>query len=250
MKLAKSILKKFTPIFQNRSFFLQGQMDIHPNSRWVNRDLQQATGGFYPLNDDRPREIINLEAWDNTRRDMIVLLLRTLEDKAIVGEFAEVGVYKGVTAKLLHHYCRDRPLHLFDTFAGFTERSVIAEAANTEFVTKAKKFSDTSLEGVRDYIVPINENVHFHPGYFPDSLPEALKNKTYSFVHLDADLYEPILEGLTFFYPRMPKHGMMLVHDYNAWIGARKAVDDFFSDKPELVIPMPDKSGSALIVKI
>jgi O-methyltransferase len=69
-------------------------------------------------------------------------------------------------------------------------------------------------------------------------------------VHLDADLYEPILEGLKFFYPRMPKHGMILVHDYNAWIGARKAVDDFFSDKPELVIPMPDKSGSALIVKI
>jgi hypothetical protein len=27
------------------------------------------------------------------------------------------------------------------------------------------------------------------------------------------------------------------------------AVDEFFSDKPEMPVPMPDKSGSALIVK-
>ena len=32
-------------------------------------------------------------------------------------------------------------------------------------------------------------------------------------------------------------------------ISVGKAVDDFFSDKNELPIPMPDKSGSVLIVK-
>jgi len=48
MKLAKSILKKFTPFFQNSSFFLQGQMDINPKSRWNNAALRHETGGFYP----------------------------------------------------------------------------------------------------------------------------------------------------------------------------------------------------------
>jgi hypothetical protein len=43
--------------------------------------------------------------------------------------------------------------------------------------------------------------------------------------------------------------GYILVHDYNAWIGARKAVDEFFSTRKEIPIPMPDKSGSALIQK-
>jgi hypothetical protein len=43
--------------------------------------------------------------------------------------------------------------------------------------------------------------------------------------------------------------GIIIVHDYNAWIGARQAVDDFFFDKSEIPVPMPDKSGSVLIVK-
>lgn len=32
-------------------------------------------------------------------------------------------------------------------------------------------------------------------------------------------------------------------------VSDRRAVDEFFADKPELPIPMPDKSGSAVVVK-
>ena len=60
MKLAKSILKKFTPIFQNSSFFLQGQMDINPKSRWNNASLRSETGGFYPKGDEGKRQVKNL----------------------------------------------------------------------------------------------------------------------------------------------------------------------------------------------
>ena len=70
-----------------------------------------------------------------------------------------------------------------------------------------------------------------------------------AFVHIDPDLYEPTKEGLILFYPLLSQGGIMLIHDYNAWPGARKAVDEFFLDKNEYVIPMPDKSGSAIIVK-
>ena len=249
MKLAKSILKKFTPLLQNRSFFLQGQMDIHPQSRWNNVSLRNETGGFYPKGGASKRRICNLEPWDNTRRDMITLLLRTMLEKNIAGSLAELGVYKGSTAKLIHHYVPERQLHLFDTFEGFTSRSVSAEKGHTDFQTKGSKFSDTSITQVRNYISPQNDNVTFHQGYFPDSLTEDFPEQSFAFVHLDADLYEPTLEGLKYFYPRMSKHGILLVHDYNAWIGARKAVDDFFADKDELPVPMPDKSGSVLIVK-
>ena len=127
MKLAKSILKKFTPFFQNRSFFLQGQMDINPKSRWNNISLRRETGGFYPKGDESKRQIKDLEPWDNTRRDMIILMLRTLVEKNIAGAFAELGVYKGNTARLVHHYAPERQLHRFDTFEGFTDRSVSAE---------------------------------------------------------------------------------------------------------------------------
>jgi len=61
MKLAKSILKKFTPFFQNSSFFLQGQMDINPKSRWNNASLRSETGGFYPKGDEDKRQVKNQE---------------------------------------------------------------------------------------------------------------------------------------------------------------------------------------------
>src|SRR4051794_19554723 len=78
--------------FQEAPFYLQGQMDIHPKSRWHSREFTAAVGGFYPAEVDGKRRICNLEPWDNTRRDMLVLLLRTIVERDIPGEIAEIGV--------------------------------------------------------------------------------------------------------------------------------------------------------------
>jgi O-methyltransferase len=244
----KAALQQLCWVFKDASFFLQGQMDIHPKSRW-RTDFAQQTGGFFLKDDAVERRICDLDPHDNTRRDMLVLLMRTLVEKGIEGALAEVGVYKGLTAKLFHHYLPDRPLYLFDTFEGFTERSALAEQHNTGLKIESAYFSDTSLAAVKSYVAPVNDRVSFHQGYFPGTIPSGLEAVTFAFVHLDADLYEPIAAGLEFFYPRLAKHGMLVIHDYNAWPGARSAVDNFFRDKPELAIPMPDKSGSALVVK-
>jgi len=239
--------RKSCRIFQDKSFFLQGQMDIHPRGHWPT-PIVNITGGFFPGDDRKNRRICNLEAHDNTRRDMLVLLLRTVLERKVPGAFAELGVYKGLTARLIHHYAPERTLHLLDTFEGFTDRSAVTELRDLGHTTKL--FSDTSLEQVRRFIAATADTVHFHPGFFPESIPETLKSETFAFVHLDADLYEPTLNGLQFFYPRMPRWGILVVHDYNAWPGARRAVDEFFADKPELPVAMPDKSGSAVIVKM
>jgi hypothetical protein len=87
----------------------------------------RLTGGFFPGANHEGRRIYNLDAHDNTRRDMLVLLLRTLIDRKVPGAFAELGVYKGLTARLIHHYAPERTLHLFDTFEGFTKRSDLPE---------------------------------------------------------------------------------------------------------------------------
>jgi len=245
----KMMQQKMCSLFQNTSFFMQGQMDINQKSRWHNDDFRISTGGYYPKHDDKNRQICNLEPWDNTRRDMLILLLRTIAEKNIEGDIAELGVYKGSTAKLIHYYMPERKLHLFDTFEGFTDRGVVAEKENTDYSIFESHFADTSLEHVKAYISQKNSNVLYYKGYFPESVPQNLHQLKFAFVHLDADLYEPTLEGLKFFYPRMSTRGIIVVHDYNAWPGARKAVDDFFSDKNELPLPMPDKSGSVLIVK-
>jgi len=243
----KKAQQLFTSIFQNSAFFMQGQMDIHPESRWFNQKFVDKTGGFYPLANKQKRRIESLEAWDNTRRDMITLLLRTIHEREVDGEFAELGVYQGSTARLIHHYMPERKLHLFDTFKGFPEKSMLIDKEKANNLISKKLFTDTSIEHVTNRIAPQNDNISFHMGYFPDSIPKDFDTKKFAFVHLDADLYEPTLTGLEYFYSRMSAGGYILIHDYNSWIGARLAVDEFFASRKSKPIPMPDKSGSALI---
>ena len=240
--------KKISYLFRNKSFFLQGQMDINPLSIWYKPEFISLTGGFLPKENSSKREIVDLEPWDNTRRDMLLLILRTILERNIIGEMAELGVYKGNTAKLIHKFIPERKLHLFDTFEGFTEKSVEKEKKHTGLKIEKTHFSDTNLKYVKENINP-NENVFFYPGLFPQNLPKNFDLIKFAFVHLDADLFDPTYHALGLFYEKMVKSGIIVIHDYNSWPGARTAVDTFFKDKPEIPLPMPDKSGSVVIIK-
>jgi len=109
-------------------------------------------------------------------------------------------------------------------------------------------FSNTSLELVKKYIGE-NENVQYYSGYFPKSA-EILPETNYAFVHLDADLYNPTLAALYYFYPRLSKGGVIIIHDYNHnWEGVKKAIDEFSKTIPETIIEIGDWLGSVMIVK-
>ena len=244
--LPKLLMQRVAPLFAHASFRLEGQMDIHPSSRWHDPKFTGQFGGFH-LPGKAPRTIADLDSWDSVRRDMLVLLLRDTIERQVPGDIAEVGVYKGQTARLIHHYAAEKVLHLYDTFEGFDTRDVAQETEAGGRKPSANHFTNTSVEGVVRYIGPKNDRVHIHQGFFPNTVLDSERDLRYCFVHLDADLYAPIMAGLIYFYPRVEHGGFIVVHDYNAWPGARKAVSEFFRGKPEIPIPMPDKSGSALI---
>lgn len=67
------------------------------------------------------------------------------------------------------------------------------------------------IDNVKEYLKDIT-NVVFHPGLFP----ETAKSLTceFCFVNLDADQYQSTLDGLMYFYPRMSKQGIIMLHDY------------------------------------
>lgn len=224
-------------------------MDIHPRSLWHNPDFARKTGGFYPPQDRMSRSIEPSSATDPVRRDMLVLLMRDIEVRRVDGSLAELGVYKGETARLLHHYLPHRRLHLFDTFDGFDKHDTDTEKTVTGAEVESGQFGDTSVRGVRRYVSPRNSNVEFHSGTFPESCEPAVREESFALVHLDADLHRPTLSGLEVFYPLVRPGGFIVVHDYNAWHGARQATDEFLADKTEIAVPMPDKCGSAVIVK-
>ncbi|MCB8829601.1 TylF/MycF family methyltransferase, partial [Escherichia coli] len=105
-------------------------------------------------------------------------------------------------------------------------------------------FSETSLEFVKKRVG--EENTSFVQGFFPDTAAHLPASGRYSLVHIDTDLYAPIKAGLEYFYPRLNDGGFLIMHDYMSlcWEGAIRAIDEFFADKPEHIIPIPDLAGT------
>ncbi len=185
--------------------------------------------------------------YDKIRFYIIWFQIERLRKENIEGDFAELGVHKGETAKLIYEMDTSRNLHLFDTFEGFNEIDLQYENNKGGKYT-CNEFSDTNLQSVKKYINP-GINVFFYPGYFPDTAA-GLKNIKFSFVNLDADLYKPTLHGLKFFYERLSPGGVIIIHDYNhTWDGIKRALDEFLPTIPESLIELPDWQGSAMIVK-
>ena len=81
----------------------------------------------------------------------------------------------------------------------------------------------------------------------------GLEDERFAFVMLDVDLYKPALDVFTFFYPRLSRGGYFFMHDFNSPesdYAISRAAREFMADKPELLIEIPDYSGSALFRKI
>jgi O-methyltransferase len=158
----------------------------------------------------------------------------------VEGDLAEVGVFRGGSAKLICEAKGDRPLHLFDTFEGLPPpgaRDATRFAAG-QYVAL--------LEEVRQYLSGYPE-VFFYKGFFPDTAG-PIADRRFSFVHLDVDLYESTLNCLSYFYPRMNPGGVLMSHDYTNAEGVRQAFDQFFADKPEPVLEVA--LSQALVVKV
>ena len=187
-------------------------------------------------------------AGDIARLWSFILNIKQVISEEIGGDFAELGVWRGNTASVLAYFASQsaRRVYLFDTFQGFDKRDLSGVDAN-----KRMAFADTSLTMVKSVIGECSNVCEFEKGFFPDSVSDVHRNKQYAIVSLDCDLYEPMKTGLAFFYPLMPKGGLLLLHDYSSlwWDGAKRAIDEFCTVSQEYVVLMPDKSGSAFIRK-
>lgn len=146
--------------------------------------------------------------------------------KNLDGNVAELGVFQGEFAKKINEFFPNKTLYLFDTFEGFDERDLKSETNDVK-ENGIGHLNDTSIEIVMNKML-YPKNVIIKKGWFPESAV-GLDNERFCFVNLDPDLYEPILAGLQFFYPKMVKGGVILIHDYffEGYPGVRQAVNEF-----------------------
>lgn len=196
-----------------------------------------------------PQVLIDFEKrWDDKiRLYNFWFQIKRLNEEAVPGDFAELGVYKGDSAWIINKLAPDRRLHLFDTFKGFTEEDLAFEKGKAATYSW-NDFADTDAEMVLKKL-EMSRQVVIHEGHFPLTT-EGLNDIAFAFVHIDADLYAPVKAGLEFFYPRLSPGGVIMVHDYSRdWEGLIKAVDDFMQTIPETLIHVPDRFGTVMIVR-
>lgn len=85
------------------------------------------------------------------------------------GEVAEVGVYKGGSAKILCETKGSKALHLCDTFEGLP-------GTQEEDLVKKGWLNDVSLKEVKNYLSAYN-NVYFYKGIFSNTTPPSVTRK-------------------------------------------------------------------------
>ena len=181
---------------------------------------------------------------DLARFYMLFLNVRQVLEDRVPGDVVELGVFRGNSAQMLAKMARQHGRHtwLFDTFSGFDQRDLKGVDGH-----RGVMFTETSLPQVRELVG--EEATTYVQGFFPESLGGITPPEQVAIVHIDLDLYAPMAAGIRYFYPRLAPGGMLILHDYSSghWAGARKAVDEFFADKPERPVLIPDKSGTAIV---
>lgn len=164
----------------------------------------------------------------------------------IIGAFAELGVYKGITAEIIHLMDEGRDFYLFDTFEGFDESDLKVETGKAATYT-THNFADTSLEQVKARLT--SSKFKFFKGNFSETI-KTLADEKYALVSMDVDLYTPTKAGLEYFYPRLSQGGVIIVHDHNPdWPGIMKAVEEFRQKENPLIVPVIDTDNSIMIFK-
>ena len=177
------------------------------------------------------------------RREATLNLIRYFRHaRALPGRWAECGVFAGTTSLALCLAARaEQPgfdgsgMHLVDSFEGLSElgaadlRATQAADGSVALVQPPRNQTNFAapFELARDAMGGF-PGVSLHKGWIPDVLAE-LPEAAWSFVHVDVDLYQPTLDCLKYFFPRLVQGGVIVCDDYGspAFPGARRAWAEF-----------------------
>lgn len=180
--------------------------------------------------------------------DRLKNLVRAVErTRGVPGDMAELGVYRGGSAKVIATVRPEVTLHLFDTFEGLPWDE--AKEYDSQGLLKCGDFH-CALEDVEEYLS--GHDVRFYPGLFPVSAHYGdLADVSLSFCHVDCDLYAPAQWAIRDFWPMLNPGGIIYFDDYGCeFTGVTRAVDGAF--KPEQIEKQYDIHGNqigALVVK-
>ena len=164
----------------------------------------------------------------------------------IPGDLAECGCYVGVSAWFMAKEAPDREFFLFDSFEGLSTPD--SEDSTLQGVQEWRVGDLKTTEDVLRKNLAEFSHIHVLKGWIPERFPE-IAERQFRLVHIDVDLYQPTLDSLKFFYPRLSPGGVIVMDDYGFLTcpGATKAAHEFMADKPEYILHLP--TGQGIIIR-
>lgn len=154
---------------------------------------------------------------------------------------AEAGVWRGFSTRLMAILVAHRRpgwqgegLVLVDSFEGLSApRIEDASPSPDGWVVARHTTNFASGEDIVRQTLSDFPNVAIHAGWIPPVL-DTLAERTYCFVHLDTDLFEPTAACLAYFSSRMTPGGCIVDDDYGSDLfpGVRRAWDRFARAAP------------------
>jgi O-methyltransferase len=170
-------------------------------------------------------------------------LCKQVLNQKIPGCFVECGVWKGgsstIMALAIQNARQERHLHLFDSFEGLPEptekdgeQAFAYSGGRNQGKLTSIDLCRAGLDEVRNLILEkINVPepfAHFHVGWFQDTVPAGAKLLgPIAMLRLDGDWYDSTKICLEHLYPLLSAGGIIILDDYFAWEGCRKATDEY-----------------------
>jgi asparagine synthase (glutamine-hydrolysing) len=176
----------------------------------------------------------------------LVDVVKDLERVGAEGAIVEAGCALGGSAIVLAaSKSPERPMEVYDVFGQIPEPGAQDDedvhARYAEIAAgKAQGVGGDSYYGYRQDLysevrqsfrafgLPVeSNNVRLIKGLFEDTLHPA---GPIALAHIDCDWYDPVMTCLTRLFPLLSPGGRIVLDDYDAWSGCRKAADAFFAE--------------------
>lgn len=180
--------------------------------------------------------------WPRTAETMVGL--RRLENlqhcisdiiaEGVPGDLVETGAWRGgasifMRAVLAAHEVSDRAVWVADSFEGLPKPNSTAYPADAGDEHWTYDWLSVTLDEVKENFSKydlLDDQVRFLPGWFKDTLHAAPIDQI-ALLRLDGDMYESTIQALRALYARVSAGGFVIVDDYFAVEGCRRAVEDF-----------------------
>jgi O-methyltransferase len=192
--------------------------NVDPQVRIEGRDWPQ-----------RAYTMIGLKRLDNLQHCIEDILVNN-----IPGDLIETGIWRGgaaifMRAVLKAYDVSDRYVWAADSFEGLPLPDIEKYPVDTGDFHHQFRDLAVSLEEVKANFQRfglLDEHICFLKGWFRDTIPHA-QIRQLAVLRLDGDMYESTMEVLQQLYPKLSTGGYVIVDDYGAVAGCRKAVDDY-----------------------